>query len=64
MRLVEANFNLQRVLNDQEKNEGDQKRSEQELISLKKNSEEQKIACQKAEQQLALVNQASLQLEQ
>ena len=64
MKLVEVNFNLQRVLSDQEKNKGDQLLCEQELTALKQNVDEQKKTFQSLDQQFVQVKQELIQFQQ
>lgn len=64
MKLVEVNFGLQKVISDQEKNKGELLRSEQDLISLKQNREEQEEIFNKLEKQFEGVKQEVIGLQQ
>lgn len=64
MKLVEANFNLQKVLNDQEKNKNDQSSCEQTLSTLKQNIDDQQKAFKALDLQFEQVKQGLIQLQQ
>ena len=63
MKLVEFNFGLQRAVSDQEKNKGDQSRSEQELIVLRAAIEQQTGDYNALEKQFNAVKQELAQLQ-